>query len=494
MHNHMTSLLNTRRAFAAIVAVGLFAMAARNVTDPDVWWHLRTGQLILQNHAVFHSDPYSFTMLGHPWINHEWLSGVLIFSIYRLAGWGGLIVTFAAITSATFMLVFLRCKGGPYLAAAFSVWAAMASAPAWGVRPQTLSLFLASLFLLLLERSYARPKLLWYTLPLTLIWVNLHGGFAIGIVFMALFLIGDLLDVAFDFEEWSKSRARLRRLTTAIAACLAVIPLNPYGIQMYWYPFRTVYSKSIEGYISEWASPNFHQSMYLPALLLLLAIFVAAAISPARLRARELLLLLATTWAALHSARHIPIFAVVSAPILANLVYAWTKENWNRFDSAGKQLLPFSGGQLLNGILLATFLLFGGFRVNQVIKAQAEVERRSFPLSAISFLRENSLPGPIFNSYNWGGYLIWQLYPGYRVYIDGRADLYGDSFLDQFASTYQISSSSWRLDMDARGIQTVLVPPEAPIASALRSSPDWKEVYEDPQAVILLRANHQGNQ
>ncbi len=490
----MTSLLTTRRVFAAVVAVGLFGMAARNVTDPDVWWHLRTGQLILQNHAVFHTDPYSFTKFGQPWVNHEWLSGVLIFSLYRLAGWGGLIVTFAAITSATFMLLFLRCKGGPYLAAAFSVWAAMASAPAWGVRPQTLSLFLASLFLLLLERSYARPKLLWCTVPLTLIWVNLHGGFALGIAFMALFLIGDLLDVAFDAEEWPKSRARLRRLTIAIAACLAVIPLNPYGVQMYWYPFRTVYSKSIEGYISEWASPNFHQSMYLPALLLLLAIFVAAAISPVRLRPRELLLLSATTWAALHSARHIPLLALLSAPILSNLAYAWTKENWNRFDSAGKQLLPLAWRQLFNGIVLATCLLFGGFRIGHVIKAQAEVERRSFQLSAISFLRENGLPGPIFNSYNWGGYLIWQLYPGYRVYVDGRADLYGDSFLDQFASTYQISSPSWRLDLDAWGIQTVLVPREAPLAVALRLSRNWKQVYEDPQAVILLKANHQGNQ
>ncbi|HLN84240.1 MAG TPA: hypothetical protein VK355_11540, partial [Candidatus Binatia bacterium] len=83
----------------AILALGLFTMAVRPLTDPDVWWHLRTGQLTLQNHSVFHTDPYSFTRFGQPWINHEWLSDVLLFGIYRLAGFGGLIVAFAAVVA-----------------------------------------------------------------------------------------------------------------------------------------------------------------------------------------------------------------------------------------------------------------------------------------------------------------------------------------------------------------------------------------------------------
>ena len=94
----MTRLLQTRRVCVAILALGLFTMAVRPLTDPDVWWHLRTGQLTLQNHSVFHTDPYSFTRFGQPWINHEWLSDVLLFGIYRLAGFGGLIVAFAAVS------------------------------------------------------------------------------------------------------------------------------------------------------------------------------------------------------------------------------------------------------------------------------------------------------------------------------------------------------------------------------------------------------------
>src|ERR1700722_6590801 len=131
----MRELLEKRRVFIAILALGLFALSARNVVDPDFWWHLRTGQLMVQNHAVFHADPYSFTRFGQPWINHEWLSDVLIFGLYRLAGLGGLIVFFGVVTTVIFVLTFLRCAGNPSVALAITVWVAFASAPLWGARP-----------------------------------------------------------------------------------------------------------------------------------------------------------------------------------------------------------------------------------------------------------------------------------------------------------------------------------------------------------------------
>src|SRR5580700_4357397 len=178
-------------------------MAARSVTDPDVGWHLRSGQLIVQTHRVFHTDPYSFTRFGQTWVDHEWLSQVLMFSLYRLAGWGGLIAGFGAVIAAAFMVVFLRCPGRPYVAGALVLLGAFASAPSWGVRPQMLTLLLASVLLLILERSYQRPKLLWWTPVLMLLWVNLHAGFALGIVLMVLFLVGDALDAAFGFAPSS---------------------------------------------------------------------------------------------------------------------------------------------------------------------------------------------------------------------------------------------------------------------------------------------------
>ncbi len=129
----MTSLLQTRRVFVAILALGLFTMAARGITDPDVWWHLRTGQLILQNHSLFHTDPYSFTRFGQPWINHEWLSEVLLFGLYRFAGFGGSYCGLRASSSRPPFFWFSRAQPGrPYLAALMTLWGAVASASILG--------------------------------------------------------------------------------------------------------------------------------------------------------------------------------------------------------------------------------------------------------------------------------------------------------------------------------------------------------------------------
>src|SRR5882672_2959278 len=198
----MKHLLETRRVFIAVVALGLFAMAARPVIDPDFWWHLRTGQLILQTHAVPHVDPYSFTRFGQPWTNHEWLSEVLIYGLYRAGGFAALIVGFAAIPAAIFLLVYVRCSGRPYVAGLLTVWAAVASIPLWGVRPQMISLLLAGLVLLLRDLAQNKPRRWWWMVPLMLLWVNLHAGYALGVALLVLFLLGDLLDVAFGVESW----------------------------------------------------------------------------------------------------------------------------------------------------------------------------------------------------------------------------------------------------------------------------------------------------
>ena len=270
----MKGLLETPRTLVLILALGLFAMSARSVTDPDAWWHLRTGELIIQTHSMPRADPYSFTRFGQPWVNHEWLSDVMIFTLYRWAGWGGLIVAFASIIGATLLLVFLRCPGHPFVAALITVLGAVASAATWGVRPQMLSLLLASVLLLILHGFDEHPNRVWWAIPLIMLWVNLHAGYAMGIALLALFLAGGALDVVFGFERWPRTAPQLRRLALVLAACLAVVPLNPNGVRMYWYPLQTLHSASMQNYIDEWFSPNFHELKYLPLLLMILAILV----------------------------------------------------------------------------------------------------------------------------------------------------------------------------------------------------------------------------
>jgi hypothetical protein len=482
----VNSLFETRRIFVVILALGLFAMAARGVADPDVWWHLRTGQLIIQNHQVFHSDPYSFTRAGQPWVNHEWLSEILMYGVYRLAGWGGLIVGFATIIAVSSLLVYLRSPGRPYVAGIFVVWGAAASAPIWGVRPQMFSLLLASLFLLILERSDKHPRLLCWTVPLTLLWVNLHGGYFLGIGLMILFLAGEVMEVAFCCEDWTQTAPHLRGLVLALVVCLAVVPLNPNGMRMYWYPLETVRSSAIQNYVDEWLSPNFHQAKELPFLCMLLATFFVLGISSRRVRARDLLLLLATMGLALRSVRHIPIYVLVAVPILSRSIQSWLEER-----GAGSRVGPrassfWSRRMLVNAAILAAFVVFTMVRARTVISLQSETEAEHFPAKAVSFLERERPPGPLLNNYNWGGYLIGKLYPDSRVFIDGRTDLYGDSFMDDFYATYHLTAA-WQGPIQRWQIRAVILPPDAPLITALRAQAGWKQIYADSQAVILSR-------
>jgi hypothetical protein len=149
---------------------------------------------------------------------------------------------------------------------------------------------------------------------------------------------------------------------------------------------------------------------------------------------------------------------------------------------------------IANAAVLAGFLAFTIARLHSVIVRQPETEAKEFPAAAATFLMNSRPSGPLLNHYNWGGFFIWKLFPAYRVYIDGRADLYGDAFMDEFASTYYLKGKPWRDPLDEWGIQTVVLPPDAPLVLALRRLPAWKEVFADSQTVVLTRTGYGGNQ
>ena len=462
-------------------------MASRNVTDPDVWWHLRTGELILATHTIPHSDPYSFTKSGQPWIDHEWLSQILIYSTYRVAGYGGLIAEFGLIIAAAFGLVFLRSPGRPYIAGLLTAWGALASVPSWGVRPQMLTLLLASLLLLILDRSYRHPKLLWLAPLLILLWVNLHAGYALGLALMVLYLIGDALDVAFGQSEVRDHKKWFVQFIVVIAVSIAIVPLNPYGARMYSYPLDTLRSPAMLANIAEWLSPNFHQGKNLPALLLILTVFALATLSPKKLRPKELLLLTILLFAGLRSVRHIPIFVIVAVPIVSGLIQSWLEE------SGKAKIFEIPSGSLssvktlVNAVILLGTLIFAGAHLHHVIAGQPQAEAKEFPAAAVSFLASSHPPGEMLNHYNWGGYFIWKLYPEYRVFIDGRADLYGDAFVNDFAALYYLKRPSWQEQLEKCQIRTVVLPPDAPLVAALEILPQWKKVFSDGQVVVLVR-------
>jgi len=474
----MNGPLRTGRVFLSVLFLGLFAMAARNVTDPDLWWHLKTGQLIAERHSVPHTDPFSYTRAGQPWVAHEWLTELLLYELRRAAGWGGLIVVFAAILCAAFFLLYLRCGPEPYVAGVAMLYGAWATMPVWGVRPQVLSLLLTSLWLLILERSERNPKILWWTLSLTLLWVNLHAGFALGLALSALFLAGEWIEHA--LERSQQNSPRLRTAAFILLLDLLIVSLNPNGMRLYSYPIETLRSTAMQSYIAEWASPNFHHAEYWPFLLVVLGTFAVLGWSRTQVRPRDVLLLVVGLFAGLSSIRMMPVFVLIAVPLVCQSLR-------NRPPSSKPLRPPSASGDMLNAAIVLAMAIFAGVHVFQVIQRQPKAETQHFPAGAVAFLQAHSPSGRIFNHYDWGGYLIYRLYPSTPVFIDGRADLYGKELLDQFADTYQFKGA-WQQTLQRWSVDTVIVPSDSALATGLRSSPGWTVSYEDAQAMVLTAA------
>src|ERR1700675_2051227 len=311
--------LNRLQSFDAICLFVLLGMTARNAIDPDLWWHLRTGHLIVETGKVPHFDPFSFTRGGRAWVSHEWLSDVLFYELWKHGGPAALILFSAIITTAGFMLLYLRCPAQKHWAAAATAFGALASAPAWGVRPQMFTFTLACLLLWLLERGNKkdRPRLLFWIPPLFLLWLNLHAGFALGLAPLFAYGAGLIVETAFGNTPWQEARPIILRVLLLLLACLALVPLNPSGAQLYRYPFDTLRSSGMRSFIVEWFSPDFHEWLYRPFLLVWLLLLAGLEIGRARPRGRVIVPLLLTSFAALDAVRHIPIFVLVAIPVTA---------------------------------------------------------------------------------------------------------------------------------------------------------------------------------
>ena len=479
-----SSTSSTRTLFAAVLFLGLLAMTARPATDPDLWWHLRAGQWMVETGRVPHSDPFSFTRAGEPWVAHEWLSEVLFYALWKLGGPAALILFSALATTAGFLILYFRCPTQPHWAAAAVVVAAWASAPCWGTRAQMFTFLFASFLLWLMERAGDRPRLLLWIPPLFLLWVNLHAGFALGPVLLFLYAAGLILESATGATPWSEARPLVRRLLLCSVVCLVLVPLNPNGARLYRYPFETVSDIQLRSLIVEWNSPDFHRSMYLPLLLVLLILLAAVTLSRVRLKGRVLLPLAFMLLSALDAVRHIPIFMLFAIPVVAQALPVFPlAASLSPPRLPAKNLRPLANSAML--ILLAAFTLW---RWTDLIRRQGTLEAASFPSQAVDYLRTANLTGTVrlFPYYDWGGYAIWNLYPKYRVFVDGRSDLYGDEFLKQFETIVRVQSG-WRTALEDSHADAILIPPGCALAQALVFDPSWTAPYRDSKAIVFVR-------
>ncbi|MCP5095643.1 MAG: hypothetical protein GY943_08840 [Chloroflexi bacterium] len=482
--------MTIRRLFVWLFAIALFTMAVRETLDPDMWWHLRTGEYILQN-GIPHQDVFSFTVPHHEWITHEWLSQLFMWGVYLIGGLPALIVAFAGLVALSFWLVYAGSVGRPYLAGFVLLPAAFASAIVWGSRPQIFNLLLTAVFIFIVERyrqGRIRIWVVWLLPVLTALWANLHSGYLLGVVLLGTYTVGAALDRWFsaEAEDGLLSWVGIRRLAVVTAVSFLAAALNPNGVELWIYPFLTLGSTAMQVYIQEWHSPDFHQSFFWPFAFMLGLGVLSWVYSRKRPSWTDMLLFLGTGAAGLLSARHIPLFALVSIPIVSRHLFDALKDG--KFASIVREESPTEPPKrvfiLLNwSILVAALFVSFVWTANKII-GNEEAVAAAYPVTAVDFLESEGLADqPGYNSYNWGGYLIWR---GIPVFVDGRADVYGDEFLFYYLQAFE-ARSNWTEPLDEFDIAYVMMERGSSLNSILLATGDWQDVYSDDIAQIFVR-------
>ncbi|MCB0193959.1 MAG: hypothetical protein KDJ65_18555 [Anaerolineae bacterium] len=491
-------LASTNNLLVVILFIAIFTMAVRVPADTDTWWHLSSGQYIVDNLTIPTTDPFSHTKFGETWIDHGWLAQIFWYGLYAAGGWALVSLALASLVTASFWFIWKQIEANVFIAALSMVLGAIVSSIVWAARPQMVTFLLVAITSYLLDRYKRHDGRLLPWLPLIMIlWVNVHGGYAIGFMLMVAYVLGEVVNVVTGHREdpvisWS----RLKHLLLVMAVCLAVVVINPHTWRMWVYPFQTVGIGALRDFIQEWQSPNFHLPYVQPFAVMLLLIMAAMGRSGRQTDWTDLALVAMWTLWALFAGRNIAIFGLVTTPVLARYAdVAWTRQ-WNTW---GYERVPFatttvpikSGRQpklVLNSVLLGVIVIAALIKIAVPLtpNANLKAEKDSLPYEAINFIRDEQPPAPIFNSYNWGGYFIFKLWPDYQAYIDGRTDLYDDAFIRRYLDVITVGDD-WQKTLDEDGINTILIEHNGTLDKFLRIEPGWAEIYRDDMAVVFTR-------
>ena len=468
-----------------LVPILVFIILTRTPQDADMWWHLRAGQDMWQSKSILLTDTFSYTRAGQPWVNAFWVSEIIFYLSYKLGGYLAITVLVALTGGATFYFLFRGMEGNKFVNAFIIILATITAAPIWSPRPQIFSfLVLALLDAWLSKIQNSNKGSLWVLIPIFAVWANIHGGWIWGFLLLLAYIVGAALDNLSKENCFAPSNWKfpLQLMAWSIVAGLA-IGLNPNGIPIWRLPFTTA---NVSMRIQEWASPDFHQMEFQPLLWMLFLLIVTSVLAKPKTNWTSLLKVVGFAYLTFVSQRSTAVFAIIAAPTLAE----WTNGAIEKIrvdlsihiDKKAALLFSERTNMILNFSLLFVIGLTALGRA-YLLSTPTEVNK-NVPVDAVEWLKENKVSGHLFNSYNWGGYLAWSL-PQSPVFIDGRADLYGNELINDWWSVVDGTPQGFAI-LNQWKVQTILLEPTWPIIKLLPSA-GWREVYQDNIAVIFVR-------
>ncbi|RLB07883.1 MAG: hypothetical protein DRG50_01435, partial [Deltaproteobacteria bacterium] len=412
--------------FIIVFFIFCVLFSAQKICSFDIWWHLKTGEWVWHNKAIPHFDPFSYTFQNAKWIDFEWLFQALIYPIYRLGGFGGLIVFKIFVISLTFMVLFLTCRevdgAKRWLSITILFLALQVASARFMVRPQIIFLFFLAFFSYLLilhrEEKISTRKLIFFLLPLHLLWVKFHSSFLMGILMVGAYALGRFIPMALRQPGDLRPVFKDRRLRALLFLCLMlglVSLLNPNFYRVFLVPLKTMESEEVLKGIVEWKPLDIRLLGLLVTdpTMWFRALFVVGAASfliqrDNLKRVEDVIIFAFFSFLAFKYIRFCGAFAVVATPIIVNNLgqLRWQLSRWRWI-----RLLP-----------LFVIIGFCVRDTGELIRAQriGLGVWRNYPEATVKFLKDHHIKGNIFNTYGLGGYIIWHLWPNIPVFIDGR--------------------------------------------------------------------------
>ena len=501
-------------------------LSNRPLADPDIGWHIRTGELILVRHSLPRTDPFSSTMQGQPWFAWEWLYDLLLGILHRACGLNGVVWLCAWLVAAVFVLLLsqlLRRGTGLLLAIVLMLLALAASTIHLYARPHIVSWLFSLLWFVALEawerwdgsQQGTLPRWIPLFFPASmLLWVNLHGGWLFGMALLGIYTLAAFVESirAQKNDALAAIRAghRARAMAGAWMASAVATLVNPFGWWLHAHIYRYLSNRYLMNRIDEFKSPDFHGWAQRCFVVILVLVLIAFAGHRKKLSLSHLLVLLLAVYAGFYSSRNLPVssmlLVLVAGPMLwenftslADKPGAW---RWVRnctarissfSDRMGAQEMQLRGHlwPVVSAALGFAICLQGGWLGSRQL-IHARFDSQKVPVAAVTFLQtefEGKQPSaePVFSTDAWGGYLIYRMNPGRKVVVDDRHDLYGSGRIRQYLILTQ-AEPGWQSVLEQWQIRTALLPTDSTLANLLRELPrDWRVAYEDKVAVVFER-------
>lgn len=493
--------LNIRLVLISLVVVlGVSLMVKIDPVTADIGRHIKNGEIILSGNsddrnALLTTNYYSYTEGESSFINHHWLSGVIFFIVFKFLGFSGLSILYIAgiLTAFWLMLDLVRKKISPIILGSVALIAIPIIASRAEVRPEVFTFLLTALFIWICSK-YTEGKLsakwLWFLPPLQILWVNLHIGFVFGLFIICAYLIGSIAG-----KNYIDST---RFVVVLLATCIASL-INPSHIYGVLYPFQIfdiytyrVFENQSIGFLSNLGVGNvFTFAAYKTLVGLVLVSYALAAIKDWKKISVPILIIAPVFgYMGLSAIRDFPTFALVGLLALgANTVII--------FEGDDKRLRLIKNETLL--MLACAILILSGAVFNVGLSASRSqnfgIGAESNINAAAEFFKKNNLKGPIFNNYDIGGYLIYNLFPAEKVYFDNRPEAYSKKFVnEEYIKALENPEVFNEIDKKYKFNAIFYyyrdyTPWGQTFITNKVFDPSWTPVYADKSIIILLKRN-----